>query len=85
MWIFYGKMFVHAGNNITAMLLTQALQPLGCDGGAPAGKHFEFDLDFNPLVCLIVSPSTSYNNNNNNNNGYNNSGNVDCVNISEIK
>ena len=71
--------FVHAGNDITKMLLTQALQPLGCDGGPPAGKHFVFDLDFNPPVCLIVSPRISYNNN-----GYNNSCNADCVSISEM-
>ena len=51
---------VNAGNDITTLLVTQALQPLGCDGGPPAGKHLVFDLDFNPPVCLIVSPSISY-------------------------
>ena len=47
---------VNAGNDITTLLVTQALQPLGCDGGPPAGTHFVFDLDFYPAVCLIVSP-----------------------------
>ncbi|KAK2168434.1 hypothetical protein NP493_1225g02050 [Ridgeia piscesae] len=37
-------------NDITSMLLTQALQPLGCDGGPPAGKYPEFDLKFSPKV-----------------------------------
>ena len=47
--------FAHTGNDITSMLLTQALQPLGCDGGPPAGKpRPEFDPRFNPNVCWIM-------------------------------
>ena len=37
------------------MLLTQALQPLGCDDGPPAGKYPVFDLEFSPEVWRIVS------------------------------
>ena len=47
--------FVHTGNDITSMLLTQALQPLGCDDGPPAVKPPpEFDLGFNPMVSWIM-------------------------------
>ena len=47
--------FAHTGNDITSMLLTQALQPLGCDDGPPAVKPPPvFDLEFNPKVCWIM-------------------------------
>ena len=43
--------FVHTGHDITALLLTQALKPLGCPGDPPFGKHPVFDLEWEPLVC----------------------------------
>ena len=43
--------FVHTGHDITAMLLTHALKPLGCPGGPLSGKHPVFDLEWDPLVC----------------------------------
>ena len=42
--------YIHTGKDITSMLLTQALLPLGCDGGPPAGKYPVFDLEFIPKV-----------------------------------
>jgi len=45
--------FIHTGKEITSMLLTQALQPLGCDSGPPRVKPPpEFDLEFNPKVYI---------------------------------
>ena len=44
-------MFIHTGKDITSMLLTQASQPLGCDGGPPHVKlPPKFDLEFDPKV-----------------------------------
>jgi len=45
--------FFHTGHDITSMVLTQALKPLGCSGEPLAGKHPVFDLEFNPLVCCM--------------------------------
>ena len=46
--------YIHIGKDVTSMLLTQALQPLGCDGGPPAGKYPVFDLEFSPKVWKIL-------------------------------
>ena len=43
------NIFIDIGNDITSMLLTQAL--LGCDDDVPAGKTPEFDVGFSPEVC----------------------------------
>ena len=69
------------------MLLTQALQPLGCDDGPPAVKPPpKFDPGFNPKVCwsmlacmqqliMVVSAMTTTT--------LSNCCSIDCVGISE--
>ena len=44
---------VHTVNDITSMLVTQALKPLCPGEDPPAGKRPVFDLDWDPLVCCI--------------------------------
>ena len=42
---------IHTGNDITSMLLTQALEPRGCDDDDPLDKKPpKFDVHFNPKV-----------------------------------
>jgi len=51
-WVFGDKIFcINIGNDITSMLLTQALQPLGCDDDDPPDENPpEFDIEFSPKV-----------------------------------